>query len=69
MTNSTVYWWQQTFDAAILETDLAKVPGRVVEALKAIEERLRSCIVYGSAEHVALTDARRSLASLSAKGR
>jgi hypothetical protein len=47
--------------------DSAQVPGRVVEALKAIEERLRSCIVYGSMEHVAIVDARKWLATLSAR--
>jgi hypothetical protein len=66
MTTPMAYWWQQTYDAAVLEMDLAQVPGRVVTALKAIEERLRSCIVYGSIEHLAIVDARRALATLTA---
>lgn len=64
MTTPTVYWWQQTYDAAVLEMDLAKMPGRVVTALKAIEERMRSCIEYGGVEHLAIVDARRALAML-----
>jgi len=47
--------------------DLARIPIRVKEALSAIEERLRSCIEYGSPEHRAIEDARRALASLKAK--
>jgi hypothetical protein len=66
MTTPMAYCWQQTYDAAVLEVDLAQVPGRVVTALKAIEERLRSCIEYGGIEHVAIVDARRALATLKA---
>ncbi len=64
MTTSKTYWWQQTYDSAVLEVDRAQVPGRVVTALKAIEERLRSCIEYGGTEHMAIVDARKALASL-----
>ena len=45
----------------------SRLPERVVEALDAIEERMRSCIVYGSVEHVAIANARRALAILSSK--
>ncbi len=69
MTNSTSYWWQHAFDKAVLEMDWAQVPARIAEALKAIEERLRSSIVYGSTEHLAIVDARRSLATLNARRR
>jgi hypothetical protein len=69
MTTTVNYWWQKAYDAAVLEMDSAQVPVRVVEALKAIEERLRSCIVYGSMEHVAIVDARKSLATLRARRR
>ena len=69
MTISSTYWWQKTYDDAVLEMDLPQVPGRVVEALKAIEERLRSCIVYGGLEHVAIVNARKALATLSVKHR
>ena len=69
MTISSTYWWQKTYDDAVLEMDLQQVPGRVVEALKAIEERLRSCIVYGGLEHVAIVNARKALATLSVKHR
>jgi hypothetical protein len=67
MTDTTVYRWQTTYDSAVLEMDLAQMPGRVTEALKAIDERLRSCIVYGSPEHTAIEGARRALAVLKAK--
>jgi hypothetical protein len=69
MTISLTYRWQKTYDDAVLEMDLQRVPGRVVEALKAIEERLRSCIVYGGPEHVAIVNARKALATLSVKHR
>jgi hypothetical protein len=67
MTISQVYWWQRTYDAAVLEMNSSRLPERVVEALDAIEERMRSCIVYGSVEHVAIANARRALAILSSK--
>jgi hypothetical protein len=67
MNSPTVYRWQTPYDSAVLEMDLARVPTRVKEALGAIEERLRSCIEYGSTEHRAIEDARRALAALKAK--
>jgi hypothetical protein len=67
MTVSQVYWWQKTYDAAVLEMNSSRLPERVVQAQDAIKERMRSCIVYGSVEHVAITNARRALAILSPK--
>jgi hypothetical protein len=67
MNSQTVYRWQTPYDSAVLEVDLARIPTRVKEALSAIEERLRSCIEYGSPEHRAIEDARRALAVLKAK--
>jgi hypothetical protein len=67
MNSSTVYRWQTPYDSAVLEMDLTQIPGRVKEALGAIEERLRSCIEYGSPEHRAIEDARRALSALKAK--
>jgi hypothetical protein len=67
MTGSTDYRWQTTYDSAVLEMDLARTPDRVKDALKAIEERLRSFIVYGSPEHAAIEGARKALATLKAK--
>ena len=49
--------------------DWAKLPSRIAEALQAIEERLRSSIISGSTEHLAIVDARRSLATLNARRR
>jgi hypothetical protein len=63
------YWWQKAYDAAVLEMDLAKLPGRAMEALQAIEERLRSFIVYGGVEHVAIVEARKSLYEMKSKRR
>jgi hypothetical protein len=41
---SDLYRWQQTYLAAICETDNAQLPGRILEARSAIEERLLSPI-------------------------
>ena len=67
MTISQTYWWQKTYDAAVLEMNSTRLPERVVAALGAIEERMRSCMVYGSDEHQAIANARRALGILSAK--
>jgi hypothetical protein len=67
MTSLTLYRWQTPYDSAVLGTDPAQTPDRVRVALKAIEERLRSCIVYGSPEHTAIEGARKALATLKAK--
>jgi hypothetical protein len=69
MNSPATYRWQTPYDSAVLEMDMAQVPARTNEALKAIEERLRSCIEYGSPEHRAIEDARRALAKLSPKKR
>ncbi|MGA2427920.1 MAG: hypothetical protein ABSH13_05400 [Candidatus Acidiferrum sp.] len=67
MNSQTVYRWQTPYDSAVLEADLAQIPTRVKAALTAIEERLRSCIEYGSPEHRAIEDARRALAAMKPK--
>jgi hypothetical protein len=69
MTGPAVYPWQATYDSAVLEMDLARIPDRVQQALKAIEERLRTFIVYGSPEHNAIEGARKALATMKAKSR
>ena len=69
MSDSAVYRWQATYDSAVLEMDLARIPDRVKDALKAIEERLRSFIVYGSPEHTAIEGARKALATMKTKSR
>ena len=69
MTAPIVYRWQASYDSAVLEMDLARMPDRVKDALQAIEERLRSFIVYGSPEHTAIEGARKALAALRSKGR
>ena len=69
MTGPAIYRWQTTYDSAVLEMDPVQMPDRVNEALKAIDERLRSCIVYGSPEHAAIEGARKALATLKTKRR
>ena len=69
MTSLPIYRWRTAYDSAVLEMDVAQMPDRVKEALKAIEERLRSCIVYGSPEHTAIEGARKALATLKARRR
>ncbi len=59
--NATTYGWQKNYDAAVLEMDLAQLPNRVKDALKAIEERMENCIDPGGVEHQAIVEARRSL--------
>ncbi len=59
--NATTYGWQKNYDAAVLEMDLAQLPNRVKDALKAIAERLETCIDPGGVEHQAIVEARRSL--------
>jgi hypothetical protein len=39
-----IYRWQQTYLAAISETDDGRLPGRILEARSAIEQRLLSPI-------------------------
>jgi hypothetical protein len=67
MTTLTLYWWQRTYDSAVLETDPARMSDCVKAALTAIEERLRSCIEYGGPEDTAIEEARRTLSMLKVK--
>lgn len=67
--SATTYWWQKNYDAAVLEMDSAQLPNRVNEALKAIDERLETRILYGGVEHQAIVEARRSLGTMKSKYR
>jgi hypothetical protein len=61
-----VYLWQQDYIAAILETDDAKLPHLIYEAIAAIEQRLLSPVEPGSQEEKALEAAEKLLAWLKA---
>jgi hypothetical protein len=61
------YSWQAAYRAAILETDNAAIPGRIYEALAAIEQRRLSDLEPGCDEDHALEDAERGLLALKAE--
>jgi hypothetical protein len=67
--STTTYWWQKNYDAAVLEADSSRLPNRVKDALKSIEERLETRIEHGGVEHQAIVEARRSLGTLKSKRR
>jgi hypothetical protein len=62
--SATTYWWQKSYDAAVLEMDSAQLPNRVKDALKSIAERLEKRIEYGGIEHQAIVEAGRLLGAL-----
>jgi hypothetical protein len=61
------YLWQPAYVAAILETDKARVSGRIYEAIAAIEQRLLAPIDPGSIEAVAIRKAQVTLEALRTK--
>jgi hypothetical protein len=61
---SEVYFWQNTYNAAILETDDGLVTNRIYEVLAAIEQRRLSPIDPDSQEDRALAAADSGLQSL-----
>jgi hypothetical protein len=61
-----LYSWQPPYASAVLETDPGKMPSRIAEALKAIEERVRSHGELDEPECAAIEDARTRLAVLKA---
>jgi hypothetical protein len=61
------YLWQAAYDAAVFETDNAKIPLRIYEALAAIEQRRLSDLEPGSEEERALDEAERGLLALKAE--
>jgi hypothetical protein len=64
MNNPATYSWQPTYLSAVLETDDAAMPGRIYEALAAIEQRRLSPIEAGGPEERAMEDAQRGLLAL-----
>ena len=61
------YSWQEPYMAAILETDDAKMPGHILEATAAIEQRLLSPIESGSHEDRQIQNAQEGLEILKAE--
>jgi hypothetical protein len=62
-----IYAWQEPYMAAVRETDDANMPGRILEATSAIEQRLLSPVEPGSEEDRAIQNAQRGLAALRAE--
>jgi hypothetical protein len=62
-----IYAWQEPYMAAVRETDDANMPGRILEATSAIEQRLLSPVEPGSEEDRAIQKAQRGLAALRAE--
>jgi len=64
-----MYSWQQDYIAALRETDDAKLPYLIYEAIAAIEQRLLSHVKPDSDEDKALRAAQKSIAAQSGKTR
>jgi hypothetical protein len=56
-----VYPWQEPYLAAAQETDDSKIPGHLLEAIAAIEQRLLSPIDQDSLEYKAIENTRRGI--------
>jgi D-serine deaminase-like pyridoxal phosphate-dependent protein len=67
MTDSKTYSWQARYLSAILEIDPTKMLDRIDEALRAIDERLRTLIEIDGHEYKAIENAQRGLAALRAE--
>jgi hypothetical protein len=65
MSNTATYSWQQTYLAAVLETDNDLMPLRIYEALAAIEQRLLSPM--DAIEQKIVDDAQTGLLTLKAE--
>jgi hypothetical protein len=61
----TTYPWQKAYKAAILETDDSRIPGRIYQAVTAIEQKLRSPV--SDQEERALKDAQSAVSRLAAE--
>ena len=57
-----IYPWQEPYLAAAQETDDSKIPGHLLEAIAAIEQRLLSPIDVNSLEYKAIENTRRGSA-------
>lgn len=57
-----MYSWKASFIAALSEVNAAELPRRILEAVTAIEQRLRSPLEPGSEEHKELRHAQQAIA-------
>jgi hypothetical protein len=62
-----VYLWRDAYQGAVCETDDSLIPGRILEARSAIEQRLLSPIETDSEEYRALKNAEKALEILKAE--
>ncbi len=62
-----IYAWQQPYLQAIEETDDAKMPHHLLEAIAAVEQRLLSPIDKNSLEYRAIESTRRGIEVLRAE--
>jgi len=65
--NLTNYLWFESYMNAICETDDMELAGRILEARSALEERLLSPVKPNSKEEMAINNALKGLAILTAK--
>jgi hypothetical protein len=61
-----IYSWQAAYRSAVLETNPKRLPIRINEARRAIDERLRKSIQIDSPEHIVQTGGTTSLAQSTA---
>jgi hypothetical protein len=66
MDNPVDYPWQSAYLSGFLEFDTVKMSSRVAQALRVIEERLKTPLEPGGKEHQAILDARSGIAMLQA---
>ncbi len=64
MNNSTTYSWQGAYQCAVLETNPARMAGRIDDALRAMRERVGSTLQIDEQENAAIESARNGLAVL-----
>jgi hypothetical protein len=64
---SQIYAWQEPYLRAVQETDDSKIPGHLLEAIAAIEQRLLSPINKNSLEYKAIENTRRGIEVLRAE--
>ena len=64
MEDTTTYAWHSTYLAAVLETNQARMPERICEAQRALQERLDNPVEIPPSELTAIANARQGLDAL-----
>ena len=67
MEDTTTYAWHSAYLAAVLETDQARMPERIYEAQKALQERLDNPVEIPTPELTAIKNARQGLDALTSE--